>query len=152
MVKTLWHLFLFNTVLICWEIYLMVWYTDKPLLYYAMWYLASAPSGYFTAWASGVNMVCVCHSGALGVQTEPLGPIKPPPLGRTLGREPESTTTPNTFPTNPSPALQGMSVPLLGSVLVGDGSTLPMVRNFFQPGIVFCWLHGLHFRERDLLF
>lgn len=69
----------------------------------------------------------------LGMQTEPLGPIKPPSLGRTLGREPESTTTPSTFPTNLSAALQGMSVPLLGSVLGGDGSTLSTVRDFFQP-------------------
>ncbi|XP_060799157.1 ribonucleoprotein PTB-binding 1 isoform X2 [Neoarius graeffei] len=69
----------------------------------------------------------------LGIQTEPLGPIKPPSLGRTLGREPESATTPNSFPANPSPALQGMSVPLLGSVLGGDGSTLPTVSLLGEP-------------------
>ncbi|KAG7316880.1 hypothetical protein KOW79_019178 [Hemibagrus wyckioides] len=81
----------------------------------------------------GVNMLGDLPHGGLGVQTEPLGPIKPPPLGRTLGREPESTTTPSTFPTNPSPALQGMSIPLLGSVLVGDGSTLPTSSLLGEP-------------------
>ncbi|XP_060713375.1 ribonucleoprotein PTB-binding 1 isoform X3 [Tachysurus vachellii] len=81
----------------------------------------------------GVNMLGDLPHGALGVQTEPLGPIKPPPLGRTLGREPESTTTPNTFPTNPSPELQGMSVPLLGSMLGGDGSTLPTTSLLGEP-------------------
>lgn len=65
----------------------------------------------------------------LGMHMEPLGPIKPPSVGRTMGREPESPT--NTFTTNHS-ALQGMSVPLLGSVLGADGSTLPMVRDLFQ--------------------
>lgn len=75
----------------------------------------------------------MAHS--LGLQTESLGPIKPPAssLGRTLAREPESATSPNTFPTNASPALQGMSMPLLGSVLGGDGSTPPTVRDFCQP-------------------
>lgn len=70
----------------------------------------------------------------LGMQTDPLGPIKPPSLGRTFGREPESATAPNGFLANPSPALQGLGVPLLGSVLGADGSTLPPVRDFFQPG------------------
>ncbi|XP_036421584.1 ribonucleoprotein PTB-binding 1 isoform X2 [Colossoma macropomum] len=60
----------------------------------------------------------------LSLQTEPLGPIKPPSVGRTLGREPESPNTPVSFPPNPSPALQGLSMPLLGSVLGGDGSSL----------------------------
>ncbi|KAM9493849.1 ribonucleoprotein PTB-binding 1 isoform 3-T3 [Clarias gariepinus] len=69
----------------------------------------------------------------LGMQTEPIGPIKPPPLGRTLGREPETATTPNSFSTNSSPALQGMSVPLLGTVLGGDGSTLPTASLLGDP-------------------
>ncbi|XP_072531113.1 ribonucleoprotein PTB-binding 1 [Salminus brasiliensis] len=60
----------------------------------------------------------------LGLQTEALGPIKPSSLGRPLGREPESPTTPVTFPPTPSPALQGMSIPLLGNLLGGDGSSL----------------------------
>ncbi|XP_026785311.2 ribonucleoprotein PTB-binding 1 isoform X2 [Pangasianodon hypophthalmus] len=85
----------------------------------------------------GINMLGDLPHGAmapgLGMQTEPLGPIKPPPLGRTLGREPESPATPNSFPTNPSPALQGMSVPLLGSVLGGDGSTLPTASLLGEP-------------------
>ncbi|KAK3511754.1 hypothetical protein QTP70_020757 [Hemibagrus guttatus] len=80
-----------------------------------------------------VNMLGDLPHGALGVQTEILGPIKPPPLSRTLGREPESATTPNTFPTNPYPALQGMSVPLLGNVLGGDGSTLPASSLLGEP-------------------
>ncbi|XP_027022374.2 ribonucleoprotein PTB-binding 1 isoform X2 [Tachysurus fulvidraco] len=89
--------------------------------------LASAP------FQHGVNMLGDLPHGALGVQTEPLGPIKPPHPGRTLGREPESVSTPNTFPTNPSPALQGMSVPLLGSMLGGDGSTLPTTSLLGEP-------------------
>ncbi|KAF5908057.1 ribonucleoprotein PTB-binding 1 isoform X2, partial [Clarias magur] len=75
------------------------------------------------------------HNGVniLGdVPHEPIGPIKPPPLGRTLGREPETATTPNSFPTNTS-ALQGMSVPLLGTVLGGDGSTMPTASLLGDP-------------------
>ncbi|KAF7691012.1 ribonucleoprotein PTB-binding 1 isoform X3 [Silurus meridionalis] len=83
----------------------------------------------------GVNMLGDLSHGALapglGMQTEPMGPIKPPSLGRTLGREPESTTTANNFPTNPSPALQG--IPLLSSVLGGDVSTITSASLLGEP-------------------
>ncbi|KAF4077779.1 hypothetical protein AMELA_G00211890 [Ameiurus melas] len=84
-----------------------------------------------------VNMLGDLPHGAmtpgLGMQTDPLGPIKPPPLGLTLGREAESVTAPNGFLANPSPALQGLSVPLLGSVLGADGSTLPPASLLGEP-------------------
>ncbi|KAL7830736.1 hypothetical protein SRHO_G00318630 [Serrasalmus rhombeus] len=69
----------------------------------------------------------------LSLQTEPLGPIKPPSVGRTLGREPESPTTPVSFTLNASPALQGLSMPLLGSVLGGDGSPLSVASILGDP-------------------
>lgn len=66
----------------------------------------------------------------LSLQTEPLGPVKLPSMGRSLGRELESPTTPVSFP-NSSPVLQGLSLPLLGNVLGVDGSTLSAVSNFY---------------------
>uniref|UniRef100_A0AAR2L1Q6 Ribonucleoprotein PTB-binding 1 n=1 Tax=Pygocentrus nattereri TaxID=42514 RepID=A0AAR2L1Q6_PYGNA len=85
----------------------------------------------------GINMLGDLPHGAMGpglsLQTEPLGPIKPPSVGRTLGREPESPTTPVSFTLNPSPALQGLSMPLLGSVLGGDGSPLSLASILGDP-------------------
>ncbi|KAI4884258.1 hypothetical protein NFI96_014347, partial [Prochilodus magdalenae] len=69
----------------------------------------------------------------LSLQSDPLGPIKPPSVGRTLGREPESPTSQVAFPPNPSPALQGLSMPLLGSVLGGEGSALSVASILGDP-------------------
>uniref|UniRef100_A0A8B9H5S7 Ribonucleoprotein PTB-binding 1 n=1 Tax=Astyanax mexicanus TaxID=7994 RepID=A0A8B9H5S7_ASTMX len=69
----------------------------------------------------------VLHSGlapGLNLQAEALGPIKSSSLSRTLGRDPESPTTPVPFPPNQSPALQGLSMPLLGNLLGGDVASL----------------------------
>ncbi|TSZ68948.1 Ribonucleoprotein PTB-binding 1 [Bagarius yarrelli] len=77
----------------------------------------------------GINMLSDPPHGALGVQTEPLGPL---PLGRTLGIEPDSINTQNSFTTHPS-ALQGMSAPLLGSVMGGDGATLALSSLLGEP-------------------
>uniref|UniRef100_A0A8B9H7T2 Ribonucleoprotein PTB-binding 1 n=1 Tax=Astyanax mexicanus TaxID=7994 RepID=A0A8B9H7T2_ASTMX len=60
----------------------------------------------------------------LNLQAEALGPIKSSSLSRTLGRDPESPTTPVPFPPNQSPALQGLSMPLLGNLLGGDVASL----------------------------
>ncbi|XP_030646558.1 ribonucleoprotein PTB-binding 1 isoform X2 [Chanos chanos] len=81
--------------------------------------LGDLPQGWSTALAPGGM------APALGLQTDPLGPIKPPSLGRSLGREPESPTTPCSFPPTSSAILQGLNMPVLGGLLGGEGPTLP---------------------------
>ncbi|XP_051994658.1 ribonucleoprotein PTB-binding 1 isoform X2 [Xyrauchen texanus] len=70
---------------------------------------------------------------SLGLQNEPLGPIKQPSLGRPLGRETDAPTTPIGFPPTPSSALQGMSMSLLGGMFGADGSTLSGVSILGEP-------------------
>jgi len=81
---------------------------------------------------SNVPLWTYFHSGAiaptLGLQNEPLGPIKQPSLSRPLGRETETPATPIGFPPASSPALQGLSMSLLAGMLGADGPTLPGVR------------------------
>ncbi|XP_051988563.1 ribonucleoprotein PTB-binding 1-like isoform X2 [Xyrauchen texanus] len=85
----------------------------------------------------GINMLGELPQGgiaqSLGFQNEPLGPIKQPSLGRPLGREIDSPTTPIGFPPTPSPALQGMSMSLMGGMLGADGQTLPGVSLLGEP-------------------
>lgn len=57
----------------------------------------------------------------LGLQTDPLAPLKPLPLGRALAREQESPTASCTFPQTSSPTLQGMSMPMMGGMMGADG-------------------------------
>lgn len=59
----------------------------------------------------------------LGLQTDPLGPIKPTSLGRSMGREQDSPTGPCSYTPAPSPGLQGLSLPLLGGLLGAEGLT-----------------------------
>ncbi|XP_026181835.1 ribonucleoprotein PTB-binding 1 isoform X1 [Mastacembelus armatus] len=59
----------------------------------------------------------------LGVQTDPLGPLKPMPLGRALTRDQDSPTAACTFPQTSSPTLQGISMPLMGGMMGADGLT-----------------------------
>ncbi|XP_049925585.1 ribonucleoprotein PTB-binding 1 isoform X2 [Epinephelus moara] len=59
----------------------------------------------------------------LGLQTDPLAPLKPMPLGRALVREQESPTAACTFPQTSSPTLQGISMPLMGGMMGADGLT-----------------------------
>ncbi|XP_071389538.1 ribonucleoprotein PTB-binding 1 isoform X3 [Centroberyx affinis] len=57
----------------------------------------------------------------LGLQADPLAPLKPMSLGRALAREQESPTAACTFPQTPSPTLQGISMPLLGGMMGAEG-------------------------------
>lgn len=57
----------------------------------------------------------------LGLQAEPLVPLKPLPVGRALSREQESPSSACSFPQTPSPTLQGLSMPLIGAVMGSDG-------------------------------
>ncbi|XP_041942437.1 ribonucleoprotein PTB-binding 1 isoform X3 [Alosa sapidissima] len=59
----------------------------------------------------------------LTLPAEAPGPIKPP--SRPLGREQESPTPPCSFPSTPSPALQGLPMPLLGGVLGAEAPAIP---------------------------
>ncbi|KAM4598202.1 ribonucleoprotein PTB-binding 1 [Polymixia lowei] len=57
----------------------------------------------------------------LGLQTDPMAPLKPMTLGRALGREQESPTAACSFPQAPSPTLQGISMPLMGGIMGAEG-------------------------------
>ncbi|XP_062846362.1 ribonucleoprotein PTB-binding 1 [Trichomycterus rosablanca] len=81
----------------------------------------------------GGNMLGDLPHGAMSLQTESLGPIKPPAFGRPLVRDPDSPTTPMSFSPNPSPALQGLNMPHLGSVLEGNGPTLSAASILGEP-------------------
>ncbi|XP_063043309.1 ribonucleoprotein PTB-binding 1 isoform X2 [Engraulis encrasicolus] len=61
----------------------------------------------------------------LTLPTESLGPIKPPSMGRPLAREQESPTPPCSFPSTPSPALQGLPMTLLGGMLGAEAPAVP---------------------------
>ncbi|XP_045888483.1 ribonucleoprotein PTB-binding 1 isoform X5 [Micropterus dolomieu] len=69
----------------------------------------------------------------LGLQTEPLNPLKPMPLGRALAREQESPTAACTFPQTSSPTLQGISMPLMGGMMGADGLTAQGVSILGDP-------------------
>lgn len=64
----------------------------------------------------------------LSLQTDPLNPLKPIPLGRAMAREQESPTAACTFPQTSPPTMQGISAPLMGSVMGADGLTAQGVR------------------------
>ncbi|XP_051573253.1 ribonucleoprotein PTB-binding 1-like isoform X2 [Myxocyprinus asiaticus] len=85
----------------------------------------------------GINMLGEFPQGgvaqSLGLQNEPLGPVKQPSLGRPLGRETDTPTTPIGFPPTSSSALQGMSMSLLGGMLGPDGPTLSGVSILGEP-------------------
>ncbi|XP_048848090.1 ribonucleoprotein PTB-binding 1 isoform X2 [Brienomyrus brachyistius] len=55
--------------------------------------------------------------------SDPPGPIKPPAPSRPLLRDLESPAVPCGLPPTSSPALQGLTSPLLGSLLGGEGTT-----------------------------
>ncbi|XP_057201417.1 ribonucleoprotein PTB-binding 1 isoform X2 [Triplophysa rosa] len=90
----------------------------------------------------GINLLGELPQGgiasSLGLQNEPIGPIKQPSLGQTLGRETETPATPIGFPPTPSPSLQGINMPLLGGMLGTDGQTLPGVSILGEPPKEIC--------------
>ncbi|XP_041634074.1 ribonucleoprotein PTB-binding 1 isoform X2 [Cheilinus undulatus] len=69
----------------------------------------------------------------LGIQADPLNPLKPMPLGRALTREQESPTAACTFPQTSSPTLQGISMPLMGGMMGADGLTAQGVSILGDP-------------------
>ncbi|XP_070704411.1 ribonucleoprotein PTB-binding 1 [Pempheris klunzingeri] len=69
----------------------------------------------------------------LGLQTDPLNPLKPMALGRALAREQESPTAACTFPQTSSPTLQGISMPLMGGMMGADGLTAQGVSILGDP-------------------
>ncbi|XP_071325730.1 ribonucleoprotein PTB-binding 1 isoform X1 [Trachinotus anak] len=69
----------------------------------------------------------------LGLQTDPLAPLKPMPLGRALTREQESPTAACTFPQTSSPTLQGISMPLMSGMMGTDGLTAQGVSILGDP-------------------
>uniref|UniRef100_A0A8C6WTJ1 Ribonucleoprotein PTB-binding 1 n=1 Tax=Neogobius melanostomus TaxID=47308 RepID=A0A8C6WTJ1_9GOBI len=73
----------------------------------------------------GVHLLGDLPQGAviagLGLQADPLAPLKPLSVGRALSREQESP--PTAFPQTPSPTLQGLSMPLMGAAMGSDGSS-----------------------------
>ncbi|XP_077069576.1 ribonucleoprotein PTB-binding 1 isoform X1 [Siphateles boraxobius] len=83
----------------------------------------------------GINMLGEMSQGAptLGLQNEPVGPIKQPSLSRPLGRETETPATPIGFPPACSPALQGLSMSLLAGMLGADGPPVPGVSILGEP-------------------
>uniref|UniRef100_A0A3B4Z1R7 Ribonucleoprotein PTB-binding 1 n=1 Tax=Stegastes partitus TaxID=144197 RepID=A0A3B4Z1R7_9TELE len=72
-------------------------------------------------------------SVSLGLQTDPLPPLKPMPLGRAMAREQESPTSAGAFPQTSSPTLQGISLPLLGGMMGADGLTAQGVSILGDP-------------------
>ncbi|KAM9843039.1 ribonucleoprotein PTB-binding 1 [Aulostomus maculatus] len=68
----------------------------------------------------GVHLLGDLPQG-LGLQADPLAPLKPLPLGRALARDQESPTAVCTFPQTSSPTLQGISMPLMGGLMGADG-------------------------------
>uniref|UniRef100_A0A3P8STE4 Ribonucleoprotein PTB-binding 1 n=1 Tax=Amphiprion percula TaxID=161767 RepID=A0A3P8STE4_AMPPE len=69
----------------------------------------------------------------LGLQTDPLPPLKSMPLGRALAREQESPTSAGAFPQTSSPTLQGISMPLMGGMMGADGLTAQGVSILGDP-------------------
>ncbi|XP_040014960.1 ribonucleoprotein PTB-binding 1 isoform X3 [Xiphias gladius] len=80
----------------------------------------------------GVHLLGDLPQG-LGLQTDPLAPLKPMPLGRALTREQESPTAACTFPQTSSPTLQGISMPLMGGMMGADGLTAQGVSILGDP-------------------
>lgn len=71
----------------------------------------------------GVHLLADLPQG-LGLQADPLVPVKSLPVGRTMSREQESPSAGCPFPQTPSPTLQGLSMPLMGAVMGSDGPSL----------------------------
>ncbi|XP_053707837.1 ribonucleoprotein PTB-binding 1 isoform X1 [Synchiropus splendidus] len=59
----------------------------------------------------------------LGLQTDPLAPLKSMPHGRSLARDQDCATAASTFPPTSPPTLQGISMPLMGGMMGTDGLT-----------------------------
>ncbi|XP_068194064.1 ribonucleoprotein PTB-binding 1 isoform X2 [Antennarius striatus] len=66
----------------------------------------------------------------LGLQMDPLKPV---PLGRGLAREQDSPPAACTFPQTSPPTLQGVSMPLMGSMMRADGLTAQGVSILGDP-------------------
>lgn len=89
--------------------------------------------------ARNAYMHLIAISGAfpgLGVQTDPLNPLKPIPLGRAMPREQESPTATCTFPQTSSPTI---SLQMRGGVMGADGLAPQGVRAHpFASSLLLC--------------
>ncbi|KAJ7992514.1 hypothetical protein DPEC_G00279460 [Dallia pectoralis] len=65
---------------------------------------------------------------SLGIQSEPMGSVKPPCMGVPLGRE-----SPMSFSQTPSPTLQGVSMPFLGGMMGSEVLAAPGVSILGDP-------------------
>ncbi|KAM6913713.1 ribonucleoprotein PTB-binding 1 isoform 2-T2 [Lycodopsis pacificus] len=80
----------------------------------------------------GVHLLGDLPQGGVVPGLDPLAPRKPMQLGRAL-REQESPTAMCTFPLTSSPALQGLSMPLMGGMMGADGLTAQGVSILGDP-------------------
>ncbi|KAJ4920197.1 hypothetical protein JOQ06_014272 [Pogonophryne albipinna] len=80
----------------------------------------------------GVHLLGDLPQG-LGLQTDPMGPLKSMQHGRSLAREQESLTAMCTFPQTSSPTLQGISMLLMGGMMGADGLTAQGVSILGDP-------------------
>ncbi|XP_033944216.1 ribonucleoprotein PTB-binding 1 isoform X1 [Pseudochaenichthys georgianus] len=80
----------------------------------------------------GVHLLGDLPQG-LGLQMDPMGPLKSMQHGRSLAREQESPTATCTFPQTSSPTLQGISMPLMGGMMGADGLTAQGVSILGDP-------------------
>lgn len=72
-------------------------------------------------------LIAICGAfPGLGLQTDPLNPLKPIPLGRAMAREQESPTAACTFPQTSPPTI---SLQMRGGVIGADGLTPQGVRD-----------------------
>nr|XP_043907661.1 ribonucleoprotein PTB-binding 1 isoform X3 [Solea senegalensis] len=80
----------------------------------------------------GVHLLGDLSQG-LGLQPDPLAPLKPMPLGRGLTRDQESPTAGCAFPQTSSPTLAGISMPLMNGMRGADGLTAQGVSILGDP-------------------
>ncbi|XP_061838106.1 ribonucleoprotein PTB-binding 1 isoform X2 [Nerophis lumbriciformis] len=66
----------------------------------------------------GIHLLGELSQG-LGLQTDPLASLKQAPLGRSVDRDQESPS----FPQTPPPTLQGLSVPMMAGMMGPEGLT-----------------------------
>ncbi|XP_054616682.1 ribonucleoprotein PTB-binding 1 isoform X2 [Dunckerocampus dactyliophorus] len=90
-------------------------FLGNPLLWAQAGLMADNPLASLPV-QQGVHLLGELPQG-LGLHTDPLAPLKPATLGRSVGRDQESPS----FPQTPSPTLQGLSVPMMGGMMGAEG-------------------------------
>ncbi|XP_061605741.1 LOW QUALITY PROTEIN: ribonucleoprotein PTB-binding 1 [Phyllopteryx taeniolatus] len=77
----------------------------------------------------GIHLLSELPQGGVVSGLDPLAPLKPASLSRAMAMDQESPS----FPQTPSPALQGLSVPLLGGLMGPDGLAAQTVSILGDP-------------------